>query len=212
MYIKSFTFNPFATNCYVLECGSKCAIIDPGCQTTREVSQLVDFVEKRGLTVEKLLLTHAHIDHIFGCRVISQKYNLPFLLHESDFPLFQNGHRQAEIFGIPLNLDGVEIESIHEGEQITVNDVVLNVFCTPGHSPGSVSFADYGNKNVFSGDVLFRGSVGRTDLWEGSMPTLIDSIRRVLLPLGDDCTVYSGHGPVTTIGHEALSNPFLSEF
>ncbi len=211
MFIKSFTFNPFSTNCYVVESDQKCAIIDPGCQTAEEVSQLMEFIEEKNLIVEKLLLTHAHIDHIFGCRAISRAYNLPFLLHDADLPLFQNGHRQAELFGFPLDLRGVEVVSIHEGDQIGISDVVLNVLCTPGHSPGSVSFADYRNKNVFSGDVLFRGSIGRTDLWEGSMPVLMDSIRQVLYPLGDDCTVYSGHGPVTTIGYESKSNPFLAD-
>ena len=211
MLIKMFTFNPFSTNCYVVESGQKCLIIDPGCQTIQEVDQLTDFVEDQGVTVEKLLLTHAHIDHVFGCKAISKAYDLPFLLHDADLPLFQNGHRQAEIFGIPLDLDDVEIEAVHAGEQIGIGDLILDVLWTPGHSPGSVSYVDHANNNVFSGDVLFRGSIGRTDLWEGSMPVLMDSIRTKLLPLGADCTVYSGHGPVTTIGHETATNPFLSD-
>lgn len=204
------TFNPFSTNCYVIESDGCCAIIDPGCHSDRELRQLTSYVSKKSLKVEKLLLTHAHIDHVFGCKAIADCYNLPFFLHDGDLQLFHNGKIQAEIFRLPLDLDGVDVMPIEPGMKISVGSTMLDVLHTPGHSPGSVSFVDHKCEAVFSGDVLFRGSIGRTDLWGGSLPVLMNSIVETLLPLGDGYVVYSGHGPETTIGQERATNPFLT--
>jgi hydroxyacylglutathione hydrolase len=209
MQLEIFTFNPFSTNCYLLSSDGKCAIIDPSCQTEAECDTLLAAVEESGCDVSLLLLTHAHIDHIFGCKRISRAFNLPFMLHDMDLPLFENGPIQAELFGVPLDVTDVSILSLAAGDRLALGDLTLDVVHTPGHSPGSVSFIEHQQQIVLSGDVLFSGSVGRTDLWKGSMDILLRSISAELLTLDDNFTVYSGHGPETTIGAERQNNPFL---
>ncbi|TDI77538.1 MAG: MBL fold metallo-hydrolase [Bacteroidetes bacterium] len=209
MQLEIFTFNPFSTNCYLLSSNGKCAIIDPSCQTEDEFDTLTDAVAASGCEVSTLLLTHAHIDHIFGCKRVSEKFDLPFLLHEEDVPLFENGPTQAAMFGVPLDVSGVAISPLTIGSTLAIGELLLEVVHTPGHSPGSVSFIEQNHRFVISGDVLFSGSVGRTDLWMGSMDVLLESISTQLLTLEDDFAVYSGHGPATTIGAERQSNPFL---
>ena len=209
MQLEIFTFNPFSTNCYLLTSGGKAAIIDPSCQTAEEYDVLISAVAATGCDVSLLLLTHAHIDHIFGCKRIAEEYGLPFHLHAEDFPLFENGPTQGAVFGIPLDVSEVRLEVLEAETSLALGELALDVVHTPGHSPGSVSFIEHTHRFAISGDVLFSGSIGRTDLWQGSYDVLIDSISSQLLPLGDDFIVYSGHGPKTTIGVERLSNPFL---
>ena len=210
MSVKSFVFNPFTTNCFVVESGGEAAVVDPSCMAPEEIDVVLSYLEKKNLTVKHLLLTHGHIDHIFGCAELSRRLNLGVQLHRDDFPLVENASIQASMFGLPFENPEVELIPIEEGDQIKFGSTVWDVVHTPGHSPGSVSFVDHAGSYVIAGDVLFAGSIGRTDLWQGSLPTLMQSIFQKIVPLGDDYVVYSGHGPKTTVGEEARTNPFLT--
>lgn len=213
MTIRTFTFNPFQTNCYVCHAPSgEAALIDPACATAREQQALLDYVAEHGLTVRHLLLTHAHIDHIFGAAPMAEALGLPLQMHRADAPLLAHAVDQGRIFGVEVVPPPEPGGWLDEGDVVRVGDACWEVLHTPGHSPGSVCFFDRAARYVIAGDVLFSGSIGRTDLWEGSLPTLMTSIFQKLLPLGDDVRVYPGHGPSTTIGREAASNPFLTGY
>ena len=193
-----------------MESEGEAAIVDPSCMTEMEIGTVVDHVSKNGWAVKHLLLTHGHIDHIFGCNALSEVYGLDWRIHVDDVPLLDNASVQAEMFGLPLETPNSTGAALSEGDQLSVGSVNLDVIHTPGHSPGSVSFVNQEEKYVIAGDVLFRGSIGRTDLWQGSLPVLMQSIFQKIVPLGHDFTVYSGHGPETTVGDEIASNPFLT--
>lgn len=209
MTIHSFTFNPFSTNCYVAVSDSKAVIVDPSCQSDSEVRAVMQAIEKEGAHVERILLTHAHIDHIFGCRRLSDHFGVGIEVHRADEPLLGQSQVQAQMFGIDIDEPPRPVAWLEPGVDVTFGNATWAVLHTPGHSPGSVSFVDSQEKLVLSGDVLFAGSIGRTDLWQGDMPTLMRSIFEQLIPLGDDFRVLSGHGPETTIGKERTTNPFL---
>jgi hydroxyacylglutathione hydrolase len=211
MTIQGFTFNPFQTNAYIIHDGTKAAIIDPSSSTPAEHGQIIDYVEENGLDVTHLLLTHAHIDHIFGLSAISSHFGLPFRVNRSEAPLLDHAAEQARMFGVDLELPPRPGEWIEEGEVIRVGEIELVSILTPGHSPGSMSFHSKKGDVLLAGDVLFQGSIGRTDLWQGSLPVLMRSIFEKLVPLGDKTVVYPGHGPSTQIGRERMSNPFLTE-
>lgn len=210
MTISSFTFNPFSTNCYVVSSGEESAIIDPSCHNPREIGTLVAHLKELGTTPSRILLTHGHIDHIFGCAALSSALGIGLEIHPDDEQLLVRAPFQSQLFGIALEQPPPVNRFISVGETISIGTSRWEVIHTPGHSPGSVSFYNAAEKVVISGDVLFNGSIGRTDLWKGSLPILMDSIFQQLLPLGDDVRVLSGHGPETTIGAERLHNPFLN--
>lgn len=209
MTVKSFTFNPFETNCFVVSSAGQTVIIDPSCQSSTEFEVVTNYLKELDTQVVRILLTHAHIDHIFGCAFLSEYCEVGIEVHASEAILLERGEFQAQMFGVELVPPPEPVRFIEPGEQISFGDVTWNVLHTPGHSPGSLAFVDMANKVVFSGDVLFSGSIGRTDLWQGSLPVLMESIFQQLIPLGDDFRVLSGHGPETTIGHEREFNPFL---
>jgi len=209
MKIKSFVFNPFATNCFVAGSDGEAAVVDPSCMATEEIEEVVAYLDRENLTAKHLLLTHGHIDHIFGCAELSRRLGLGVSVHRDDFPLLENAEFQARMFGLSFDNPSVELIPLAEGDEISFGNATWDVVHTPGHSPGSVSFVDSEASFVIAGDVLFAGSIGRTDLWQGSMPTLMRSIFQKILPLGGDYVVYSGHGPQTTIGEEARTNRFL---
>lgn len=211
MTIQGFAFNPFQTNSYIVHDGKSAAIIDPSSSDDFEHRQLIRYIEERGLDVTQLLLTHAHIDHIFGLSAINAYFDLPFRMHRADAPLLDHAADQARMFGVELELPPKPGEWIEEGEVIQVGGIELTAILTPGHSPGSISFHSERHRTLVSGDVLFQGSIGRTDLWQGSLPVLMQSIFEKLIPLGDDTIVYPGHGPATEIGREVSGNPFLTE-
>jgi hydroxyacylglutathione hydrolase len=211
MEIKVFTFNPFSTNCFVIADDGEAAVIDPSCKEPGEIDAVTRFVASGELTVRHLLLTHAHIDHIFGCRSLAEAFDLRVRLHPADLPLLRQANRQAELFGVSIDVVTDPQADLAEGDTIELGNIRLQVLHTPGHSPGSVAFVDRANHYVVAGDVLFRGSIGRTDLWEGSLPTLMQSIYQKIVPLGDAFTVHPGHGPSTSVGAELRQNPFLSE-
>ena len=212
MTISSYTFNPFSTNCYLIESAGELVIVDPSNQSELEHQTLISEIESRDASLQRIQLTHAHIDHIFGCARMSQHFGVGIEVHASEKVLLQRGETQAAMFGVELEAPPEPVALIEPGSQISFGDVTWDVLHTPGHSPGSVSFVDRDAGLVISGDVLFAGSIGRTDLWQGSLPTLMRSIFEQLVqlvPLGDAYRVLSGHGPETTIGRERTSNPFL---
>lgn len=210
MEIQSFTFNPFMTNCYVCSDVGEAVIIDPSCATDREQQQVIDYVEDRSLEVVHLLLTHAHIDHIFGCHAFEEHFGDTFKMHEESEFFIDRALQQAEAFGVDVQRPSMPETLLSEGDTVTVGDVTLDVLYAPGHSPDSICFVDRASKQAVTGDVLFQDSIGRTQgLPKTSMPQLMQSIREKLLPLGDGFTIYPGHGPETTIGRERKQNPFL---
>ncbi|HRH65489.1 MAG TPA: MBL fold metallo-hydrolase [Bacteroidia bacterium] len=208
--IQSFTFNPFEENMYVLYDETKeAAIIDPGCYTAAEKQALSHFIEKEGLKPVKLLNTHAHLDHMLGNNFVASRYRLDLEMHEADLELLQSAPVYGQIWGIKPEPSPDPSSFLKEGDTVTFGHSTLGVLFTPGHCPGSITFYSAAEKFAIAGDVLFYGSIGRTDLPGGNHELLIRSIREKIFPLGDDTIVYSGHGPATTVGFEKQHNPFL---
>ena len=197
----------FAENCYLVvdEQAAQCAVVDPG----EEAGLILHKIEQTGAKPVAIWLTHAHLDHVLGVTRIAAETAAPVWLHPADRPLYDAVPEQAAWFGLgaPARLPAPDRDLVH-GEVLAVGDLRFAVRHAPGHSPGSVCLVGPGA--VFSGDVLFAGSIGRTDLPGGDFETLIASIERELLPLPDDTILYSGHGPESTIGRERRTNPFLT--
>ncbi len=214
--VHYFTFSPFAENSYILSDESKdCIIIDPGCYTDAERITLKNYISDKGLNPVRLINTHCHIDHVFGNRFISETYNLPLEIHEGEIPVLESLAMVAQMYGIPdvqQSPDPDPDKFIREGDVIEFGNSKLEVLFTPGHSPASVSFYNREDKFLIGGDVLFEGSIGRTDLPGGDYDTLMQSIRDKFMPLPDEVTVYSGHGNPTTIGRERRSNQFILSY
>lgn len=210
MEIKKFTFNPISVNTYICwDNSGECVIIDPGCSNEKEEDLLESFILDNNLKPVRLLYTHGHFDHTWGNQFASGRWNLKAELHESDTFLVEQSRQHAMMFGLDLP-DAPKIELfLEEGDVINVGDLSFRVIHVPGHSPGSLVFFEEKNEALFAGDVLFNGSVGRTDLPGGDHDTLISGIKEKLLTLPDNTTVYPGHGPETTIGIEKKINPFL---
>lgn len=208
--INFFTFNAFEENTYIIynEQG-QCWITDPGMYDAAETEALVNFIEEKGLVPQAIINTHAHLDHIFGVQALVDRYKIPFGLHETELPVLKSAAGAAALFGFSMKHIPEPTFFIKEGEPLQLGSDTLEVFYTPGHSPGSISFYYPKGNWVIAGDVLFSGSIGRTDLPGGDFDTLIRSIRTSLFPLPDITTVLSGHGPATTIGQEKKYNPFL---
>jgi len=210
--VITLTFNPFQENTFlVVDDHGECVIFDPGCLSVEEQKTLTALIEKERLTPVRLINTHCHIDHVFGNTFVAEKYNLALEIHEDALPMLKASPRQGAMFGLKDVAPSPEPERfIEDGEVITFGRTELKAIHTPGHSAGSLSFYCEEDKFVIVGDVLFDGSIGRTDLPGGDYDTLISSIMKRLLPIGDDVIVYSGHGPSTTIGRERRMNPFLT--
>ena len=208
--VQPFTFNPVQENTYVLynEKG-ECCIIDPGCYFASEEQALRGFIEQNGLRPILLLNTHCHLDHIFGNRFVHKTYQLQLHLHQLEKAVLEYGPTAGQLWQLPFDNYDAELVFIDEGQTIRIGDDELHVLFTPGHSPGSVSFYDKEATFVISGDVLFQGSVGRTDLPGGSFAILEESIKTKLYTLPEDTIVYPGHGDSTTIGDEMKTNPFV---
>jgi len=193
-------------NCYVVadEKSAKCLLIDPGDESQR----IIQFIEEEGYLPQQIINTHAHIDHTRRVSDIQKYFNIPYFLGEEDLPLLKSLADQGLMFG--LNTSGApEISAfLKDGEQFSIENLRFSLLHTPGHSPGS--FCLYTTGHVFVGDVLFRDSIGRTDLYGGNLDTLLYSIRSKLFTLPEETIVYPGHGPTTTIGYEKQNNPFLN--
>jgi glyoxylase-like metal-dependent hydrolase (beta-lactamase superfamily II) len=196
----------FVENCWLLAdtISGEAVMIDPGEDAGMFLGQLT----ARRWTLQAIWLTHAHIDHVMGVRAVKAATGVPVHLHPLDRPLYESLPTQASWFGLKAPPAPPPDGELAEGDVVHVGRYGFEVRHTPGHSPGSVSFV--GEGRVFGGDVLFNGSVGRTDLPGGDHPTLMASLQRVFLALPDSTIVHSGHGPDTTIGIERLTNPFLT--
>jgi hydroxyacylglutathione hydrolase len=210
--IKSFTFGPFQENTFILyDASNECVIIDPGCYTSAEELQLKKFIEEKKLKPVMLLNTHCHVDHIAGNRFVHDTYKLLPVIHKEDLFVLQSQERVCMAYGLNFDPSPMPEKFIVDGEIISFGNTKLKVLFTPGHAPGHVVFYNEANKCVINGDVLFSGSVGRTDLPLCSFDDLEHSIRTKLYTLPNETVVYCGHGPATTIGHEKRSNPFVNE-
>jgi len=199
--ITVFPVTPFCTNCYVVKDGDDAIVIDPG-EVTPELKRYLS-----ECSVKMIFNTHCHCDHSGGNAEIVALTGAPLVCHEADLPLLKTLSEQGSMFGVYFPPSPEPDRFIVHGDTVTVGSVIFQVRHTPGHSPGHVVLIADGIALV--GDVLFAGSVGRTDLPGGSMRQLLRSIREQLFDLPDDTLVYSGHGPETTIGEERRSNPFL---
>ncbi len=210
MHIQPFTFNPFATNLYVVSDGGEAVVVDAASHTADEHARVVQYVEANGLAVRHLLLTHAHVDHVFGCAALARAFGLDWALHPADATLLRHAAEQARFFGVAMDAAPPPTTTpLQDGDAIRFGRCQWEVRHTPGHAPGHVVFYDRAHGVVFGGDVLFRGSIGRTDLPLGDLPLLMRSIETGLLTLPDATRVLPGHGPETTVGHERRHNPFL---
>jgi hydroxyacylglutathione hydrolase len=210
--IKTFCFNPFQENTYILFDETKeCVIIDPGCYYPEEEKELSDFIADNKLIPKKLLNTHCHIDHVFGNKYVADTYSIGLEMHKLDLFNLENVKTVSEMYGINgYKNSPMPVNFLDEGITVSFGNSAMNVLFTPGHAPGHITFVLKEQKAIISGDVLFYGSVGRTDFPGCSHEDLISSIKNKLFPLGDDFTVYCGHGPKTNIGFEKQNNPFIN--
>ncbi len=208
--VKKFVVNPIQENTFVLYDETKeCAIIDAGFYYGEEKDEVDYFIEKNRLKPARLINTHCHFDHIMGVEYIREKYSLKFEAHPDDAFWVEKAIDQGKLFNIEMNAVSPIDKFLNEGESIEFGNTLLKVIHLPGHSPGHIVFYERTCKMLFAGDVIFYGSIGRTDLPGGDYDTLINGIKSKLLTLPEDTAVYCGHGPETSIGFEKEQNPFL---
>lgn len=208
MQVHKFVFNAFQENTYVVSDSSKnCVIIDPGCYDSHERRELFDFISRHELKPLALLNTHGHIDHVMGNAAVVDRYQVPYYLHELDLPTMRAVAGYSHLYGFEGYVPSPEpTHLLEDGQELVFGDIRLRVIFGPGHAPGHVAFYSEEDKFVINGDILFRGSFGRTDLPGGDFNTLRHTIVHVMFKLPEDTVVYSGHGPETTIGFEKAHN------
>ena len=209
--VNRFVFNSFGVNTYVLTDNSvNCLIIDPACQGQQEETTLASFITNNNLKPVGMINTHFHVDHILGNTFVCNTFGLKPCCNKNCKMFWETAAEFGSVFGLKIENLIVPEDFIEEGDLITFGNSVVKVLYTPGHADGSVCLVNIAEKYIVSGDVLFRDSIGRTDLPTGNFDTLYQSIATKLFTLPDDFVVYPGHGPETTIGYEKLNNPFLS--
>jgi len=209
--IQTFTFNAFSENTYVVSDETLAAVvIDPGCYTRDEQLELSSFIEARNLKIELILNTHCHIDHVLGNDFVKDKYNVPLLLHKIEEAPLRAVKNYAPVYGFEGYREAEPDRFVDVADLISFGNTRWKILFLPGHSPGHIGFYDDREKIIFSGDVLFAGSIGRTDLPGGNFEILIKSIHQQLFTLPDQVVVYPGHGPTTTVGEEKIANPFCA--
>lgn len=208
MQVHKFTFNAFQENTYIVaDEANNCVIIDPGCYTAEERRELFDFIEKNALQPLAVLNTHAHIDHILGNAAVIEKYAIPFYMHQEDLTTLRAVAGYAHLYGFEGYIPSPEPTSyIEDGQILSFGDIRFTVIFGPGHAPGHVAFYSPQENFVINGDILFRGSFGRTDLPGGDFETLRNTLLNIMFKLPEETVVYSGHGPETTIGFEKKNN------
>jgi glyoxylase-like metal-dependent hydrolase (beta-lactamase superfamily II) len=210
LQVKSFPFNPFSENTYVVFNENRNAfIIDPGNFSESETAQLQKFIVDHSLTVQNILLTHAHIDHVLGLQWAFDTFNVPVLMHDLDQEILDRNPMDANRFGFFFKPFVGEIQYLKENDTVSLNADTFRVLHVPGHSPGSIVYYSEASNLMISGDVLFEGSIGRTDLYRGNHEQLIENITTKLFVLEGNTEVYSGHGNPTSIGFEKDHNPFF---
>ena len=208
--IQIFSFNPFSENTYlVFNENKKGFIIDPGNFNKTETGTLQNFIENNGISIQNILLTHAHIDHVLGLQWAFDTYKVPVKIHQEEKEILNRNPMSARNYGFDFKPFEGEIEFLKEGDSVFLDEDELIVLFVPGHSPGSIAFYNNAQNFVISGDALFQGSIGRTDLYRGNHAQLLESIRTQLFTLPEETQVYSGHGNPTQIGFEKNHNPFF---
>jgi hydroxyacylglutathione hydrolase len=211
MELHTFTHNAFSEQTYLLDHGNgEATVIDPGMNDTREQENFANFCKERGLYVVQMLLTHAHLDHVLGAAWVHEQWGVKPRLHRLDGPTYEQAPRAAAVYGVPMDLLPELGPELIADQLITCGPHALEVKFTPGHAPGHVVFVCEPEGWVIGGDVLFAGSVGRTDLPGCNPSDLVRSIEEVMYELPDSFTVWPGHGPATTIGQEKRENPFVN--
>jgi len=208
MTIKGFTFNGFQENSYVISGENKSAvIIDPGCYDRHEQQELKEYIENNGLTVKALWNTHCHIDHILGNAFVSETYGVPLRAHKEELFTLSMAERSAQMYGLEGFISSPQpTEWFEDNQQLEIDDIRFKVIFGPGHCVGHVAFYSEEESFLIGGDILFKGSFGRTDLPGGDMETLKKTIHERMFTLPEETVVYSGHGPATTIGEEKKTN------
>jgi glyoxylase-like metal-dependent hydrolase (beta-lactamase superfamily II) len=210
MQIKKFTFNPIQENMYIIYDETKeCIIIDPGCYFHHERKELVDFISENNLKPIKLINTHCHLDHICGNKYVAETWGLKLEASFLDEYNLERSIQAGKLYNMPIEPSPPIEVDLKEGDEIRFGNSLLTILFTPGHSAGSLSFYSEEHQILIAGDVLFRMSIGRTDLPGGDFDTLISTIKTKLFILPEETIVYSGHGDETTIGDEMKNNPFL---
>ncbi len=212
MKIEIFTFNQFLENTIVLsDSTNECIIIDPGCYNNEEKQILENYIITNNLKPVKLINTHCHIDHILGNNFVSSNWDIDLEINKNDLNLLNESNQIAKIYGF------VDYENspnpkrfLNEGDMVNFGNSELKVIFTPGHAPGHISLYSSKDNFIISGDVIFKNSIGRTDLPGGDFNTLIKTINNKILSLADNVIIYCGHGPITTVGDERKNNPFLN--
>jgi len=205
---ETIPVTPFQQNASLVWCDQtqKAAVIDPG----GDLDTLIDEAKKRGLALEQIWLTHAHIDHAGGAGELAQRLSLPIIgPHPGDQFWIDGLPQQSQMFGFPQAQAFTPTRWLHDGDTVSVGNCTLTVRHTPGHTPGHVVFYSADIARAFVGDVLFAGSIGRTDFPQGDYDTLVNSITQRLWPMGDDTVFIPGHGPESTFGRERRTNPFV---
>jgi hydroxyacylglutathione hydrolase len=211
MKIHRFVFSPIGVNTYILaDDNGECAIIDCGCYDNSEFNELKEYINENKLKPKKLLNTHLHLDHVFGNRFVLQEYGLKTHATREEKKNLSSATQHAELFGLIMPEPPGIGTYIEGGQMIFAGKISLQCLFVPGHTDGSIAFYCESGNFVFTGDALFAGSIGRTDLPGGDHQTLLNSIKENLLNLPDDIIVYPGHGPETKIGVERQHNPFLT--
>lgn len=209
--IKKFAFNPFQVNTYVLwDEAKECIIIDAACYEEYEKSELIDFIKNNGLLPVMQINTHCHIDHVLGNNTIFENFNILPTIHKDGITFYSSAHKQAISYGFQIEKLYETDKFCVEGDIIKFGNSTLEILYTPGHADGSICLVSKDQKFIVVGDVLFQDSIGRTDFPTGNHNALINNIKTKLFTLGDDFTVYTGHGQETNIGYERVNNPYLS--
>ena len=210
-HVKQFTFNPFQENTYLLYNDSgDCLIVDPGCSNATEERQLSDFIESKKLTVKHLINTHAHLDHVLGNAFVVSRYHVGLYIHRQDIPTLKSAKAAAHLYGISYD-ESPEPAGFLEAGTIVDGGVgnQWKVLFAPGHAPGHIMLFHEESRELIAGDVIFRQSIGRTDLPGGNHQQLLDSIVREVYTLPLDTVIHPGHGPTTTVDYERKFNPFV---
>jgi glyoxylase-like metal-dependent hydrolase (beta-lactamase superfamily II) len=204
--ISCLTVGPFEENCYLVvdEKAQRAVLVDPG----DEAARIIRVVRESGATLDAIWLTHAHIDHIGAVAAVKREWDVPVYLHPADAPLYAAGVRQAAFYGLDFEQPDPPDRELAHGDRVRFGDLEFEVMHTPGHAPGLVVF--HGNGVALAGDLLFAGSIGRTDLPLSNPADMEASLLRIMSDLRDEVLVHPGHGPSTSIGRERVSNPFLN--
>lgn len=210
--IAVLPFNPFQENTYVISDNTgECIIIDAGNYTPQENAALDKYITDNGLRPVMAVNTHGHVDHLLGVSYVKEKYSVPFAVHSDDLFLVESSKQHGTIYGFTVGEPPVSEIDLKGMDKLTFGESSFDIIHTPGHTPGHVNFYNKENNILLTGDTLFKESIGRTDLPGGDYSWIMKSILEKIMPLGGEVRFYPGHGPQSTLGHEALYNPFITE-